>query len=464
MKNIVILGAGLSGLASAALLAKAGHEVTVIERNSWIGGKSRRIEVLGQRMDTGPALVTFPEVWREFLRTYDSLGNATQTKDLEFVKLDEVGRYFLREHIAELPVRPGHPWHQAWSRFASEHATLTGSISKMLTNHPMSIKSLPALAKLSRIYGTKLTTASYVNTLEYMPSALKEVIAIHTLNAGVAPEKSLALYASVTASMAIDGIHVPVGGVNEIAQKLKELAVNAGAKIRLVEEVLSVSRRCVVTAESTYQCDFVVSSLDPWVLKKLMGRPAPAPKHLSCSGVAIYAVLNQPLPEGTVTHSVIMPDSPAELYEAITLARVPEQTMAFVNYYKPNQIYPNTKPTVAVLLTAPANGANYTLETPWVQAELKRISEKLGLDRPIDQMFEAFEVLDPNYFGEWGAARGALYGETRPLWQSGPFKVPAHHNPLRPWLYRVGASVHPGGGIPAVLGGVLLSLRRFIRV
>ncbi len=60
MKHVVVLGAGLSGLATAALIAQAGHKVTVVERNTWLGGKSRRVEVLGQRMDTGPALVTFP--------------------------------------------------------------------------------------------------------------------------------------------------------------------------------------------------------------------------------------------------------------------------------------------------------------------------------------------------------------------------------------------------------------------
>jgi phytoene desaturase len=87
----------------------------------------------------------------------------------------------------------------------------------------------------------------------------------------------------------------------------------------------------------------------------------------------------------------------------------------------------------------------------------------MGLTEPIDSLFEDYKILDPKYFGEWGSSLGALYGETKPLWQSGPFKVPAHHNPIRPWLYRVGASVHPGGGIPAVLGGVLLSLRKFLR-
>jgi phytoene desaturase len=87
----------------------------------------------------------------------------------------------------------------------------------------------------------------------------------------------------------------------------------------------------------------------------------------------------------------------------------------------------------------------------------------MGLAEPIDSLFEDYKILDPKYFGEWGSSLGALYGETKPLWQSGPFKVPAHHNLIRPWLYRVGASVHPGGGIPAVLGGVLLSLRKFLR-
>ncbi len=462
MKRVVVLGAGLSGLASAALLAKAGHKVVVLERNSWVGGKSRRIEVLGQRMDTGPALVTFPEVWQQFLDTYDSLGEATKTQNLEFVRLNEVGRYFYREHTTDLPVRPDHYWYQPWQKFAGMHERLTPAISKMLTTNPMSPTNYAGLGQLMRVYRGRLTTNSYLNSLRWLPEPLKEVIAIHTLNAGVAPEKSLALYASITASMATQGIHVPVGGVNEIAQKLLELCIAAGVEIRLEQQVVSVKKRQVATTTQTFDCDIVVSSVDPGVLKKLMGKPAPVAKNRSCSGVAIYAVLKQPLPEGTVTHSVVMPDDPQDLYQAVSNARVPKQTMAFVNYYRAHEIYPNEKPTVAVLLTAPSDGKHYDLESDWVRLELDRISAKMGLAEPIDNFFEDYQVLDPSYFGEWGSALGALYGETKPMWQSGPFKVPAHHNPLRPWLYRVGASVHPGGGIPAVLGGVLLSLRRLL--
>jgi phytoene desaturase len=465
MAKYVVLGAGISGLASAALLANAGHQVTVLERNHWIGGKSRRIELAGQRMDTGPALVTFPEVWQQFLDLYDSLGEQKHRDhiDLSFTKLSEVGRYFFRNHVTDLPVKKNHHWHKPWQRFVNKHNQLTPAISKLLTSNPLDPKSFPALLKMSKVYGKNLTTDKYIDSLSWMPKGLREVIAIHTLNAGISPKKTLALYASMTAAMATEGISVPVGGVNEIPQALATLVSAAGADIRLNESVKSVSSKRVVTDTEQYDCDFVVSSLDPEVLSGLMGKTSVPATARSCSGVAIYAVLKEPLPADTVTHSVIMPDEPEKLYESLERFEPPSQTMAFVNYYKPGEIYPNTKPTVALLLTAPADGRTYDLESDWVKKEVVRISKKLGLKKPITSLFEEHQILDPQYFGEWGAYNGALYGATRKLWQSGPFHTPAHRNFFRPWLIRVGASTHPGGGIPAVLGGVLITFRKLRR-
>ncbi|MFZ9106227.1 MAG: FAD-dependent oxidoreductase, partial [Pontimonas sp.] len=56
-----------------------------------------------------------------------------------------------------------------------------------------------------------------------------------------------------------------------------------------------------------------------------------------------------------------------------------------------------------------------------------------------------------------------LYGAGRPWWRSGPFHTPGYHSLRHRWLWRVGASVHPGGGIPAVLGGALISTGRLLR-
>jgi phytoene desaturase len=72
-------------------------------------------------------------------------------------------------------------------------------------------------------------------------------------------------------------------------------------------------------------------------------------------------------------------------------------------------------------------------------------------------------VLHPRYFGAWGSAGGALYGGVRPFWMSGPLHRPRYSDRRRPWLWRVGASVHPGGGIPAVLGGALICTSRMLR-
>jgi phytoene desaturase len=465
MARIVVLGAGISGLTSAALLAQAGHSVIVLERNEWVGGKSRRIEVARQRMDTGPALVTFPTVWEEFVTTLNSLGApiSPEQTDLKLELLPELGEYFFRGSRSLLPVAPGHPWFEPWNRFSRENADLGESIGALLTIDPTSPKILREVRRVLSRFGRHVTTRGYLKSMEWMPSDLREVIEIHTLNAGVAPQDTLALFAAMTAVMAVEGIRVPQGGVNEIPQTLARLARHAGAEIRLNERVTSVSQGVVATETATYNADFVVSSLDPGVLRTLMtGKPTRWVKR-SCSGVAIYGVLAKPLPDSFVTHSVVMPDDPDDLYAAIAAGRIPRQTMAFVNYYRAGHIYPNTKPTVAVLLTAPADGEHYTVESPWVRSEVDRISSVLGLERPIDAEFEDYVVLDPQYFGEWGGLGGALYGATNPVWRSGPFHAPAYNNPARPWLWRVGASVHPGGGIPAVLGGAIISTKRLLK-
>ena len=296
-----------------------------------------------------------------------------------------------------------------------------------------------------------------------MPEGLREVIAIHTLNAGIAPERTLALYATIPAVMAKEGIFVPEGGVNEIPLAIARLATEAGAKIILDTEVSSIKKGLVTAEGKEYSADFVIGATDAQIIDSLSGKPKRKPKRVSCSGVAVFAVLKEPLPEATVTHSVIMPSSPSALHNSLDKTEVPAETMAFLNYYKPGHIYPNSKATAAILLTAPANGEAFDIDSEFVKRELARISKMIGLDQNLADMILDYKILDPSYFAEFGAEGGALYGATRPIWQGGPFHSPGYSSLTRPWLWRVGASVHPGGGIPAVVGGSMNSVARLLK-
>jgi hypothetical protein len=179
--------------------------------------------------------------------------------------------------------------------------------------------------------------------------------------------------------------------------------------------------------------------------------------------VAIYAALREELPELTPNHGILLPSDPQALYASLEANREPEETMAFVDYYRPGEPYPNEKGVLALGLTAPPNGGEYGLGDAFVARELERVGRTLRLPRPIEEYFGEHEVLHPGYFAERGSPGGALYGAVRPFWMSGPLHRPRYSDRKRPWLWRVGASVHPGGGIPAVLGGAMISTSRLLR-
>jgi len=464
-QRITVVGGGLGGLATAAIMARAGHTVTILEGNDWVGGKSRRIEIAGQRIDTGPSLVTFPGVWQEVLNRWDELGDGPPAADIAGVTLErlpEVGRYYFRGQQANLPVEEGHEWHEAWQRFQREHGGLGPAITTLLTHDPWDPAILAAGKELLSRYGLRLTTEGYLNGLRWMPQDLRDVIAIHTLNAGVSPNQTLALYATMAAVMAHDGVFVPRGGVYEIAAGLENLARAAGVSIHTGEHVVSVKKNEVTTTQATYTSDYVISAVDGGILEGLMGKKSRPPKKLSCSGVAIFGVLEQELPEEIVTHSVMMPDRPDELFGSLASRNRPQETMAFLNYYRAGEIYPNDRPVAALLLTAPPDGQQCDITDDFVQRESRRFSDLLGLEKSITDMMTDHQILDPEYFAGFGAIGGALYGAPAPWWRSGPFHSPAYNSPKNPWLWRVGSSVHPGGGIPAVLGGVLISTRRML--
>ncbi|MEI6041660.1 MAG: FAD-dependent oxidoreductase, partial [Actinomycetes bacterium] len=70
MAKIIVIGAGVGGLAAAARLAKTGHTIQIIESSDRVGGKARTEWIGDYAFDTGPSLLTLPAVYRDlFLKT-----------------------------------------------------------------------------------------------------------------------------------------------------------------------------------------------------------------------------------------------------------------------------------------------------------------------------------------------------------------------------------------------------------
>ena len=185
------------------------------------------------------------------------------------------------------------------------------------------------------------------------------------------------------AIMANDGVFVPEGGVYEIVLALERLARHAGVEIRTGEPVREICAGKVMTAGREYAADAVVSGLDADRLEGLLDpRKKRTEVRLSCSGIAVYAALRKELTGGVATHSVVLPSDPAALYASLEAGEEPRETMAFVNYYRGGEIYPNKEARLRILLTAPANGREYGLKDTFVAREIERVSEAAGLPGP----------------------------------------------------------------------------------
>ena len=74
-KKVIIIGAGIGGLATANLLAKAGYEVSIYEKNQQPGGRAGLLEIDGFRFDTGPSWYLMPDVFAHYFSLFDTPAN-----------------------------------------------------------------------------------------------------------------------------------------------------------------------------------------------------------------------------------------------------------------------------------------------------------------------------------------------------------------------------------------------------
>ena len=239
--RVVVVGAGLAGLAAALRLRGAGREVTVVERGPGPGGRAGRVERNGYALDTGPSVFTAPEIVAD---TLAAVGEKLEER-LTLLPLETTYRAQFADG-SHLDV------HADPDAFAAEVARLCG---------PAEADALRRyLADLAELYRLQLTTfidrnldspldllgpeliglarrggfgrlSRHVGKY-FADDRLRRLFSFQALYAGVSPFRAIAAYAVIAQLDIGAGVWHPVGGLAAVPRALAAAAADAGVVFR----------------------------------------------------------------------------------------------------------------------------------------------------------------------------------------------------------------------------------------
>lgn len=242
MSRVAVLGGGISGLASAALLAADGHEVTLFEQAAQLGGRAGSWERDGFRFDTGPSWYLMPEVFEHCFR----LLGTSAAAELDLVRLDPAYRLFAdgaapldvhsdRERSLALfeSVEPG-----AGAALARhlDSAARTARIANdrfLYTDfsHPKAFLpggELRELPRLATLLGTSLRSMVEAS---FSDRRLRQILQYPAVFLGGSPDIAPALFHLMSSFDLAEGVLYPRGGFTTVIEAFARLAREAGARL-----------------------------------------------------------------------------------------------------------------------------------------------------------------------------------------------------------------------------------------
>ncbi|MYT98803.1 MULTISPECIES: phytoene desaturase [unclassified Streptomyces] len=311
--HVVVVGAGLAGLSATLHLLGAGRRVTVVEREAVPGGRAGLLESGGFRMDTGPTVLTMPELVEE---AFAAVGDRLADR-LELIRLDPAYRARFADG-SQLDVHTdGAAMEAAVEQFAGArqavgYRRLRRWLERLYRvqmrrfidanfDSPLQLAH-PDLVRLAALGGFGRLDARIGRFVS--DERLRRVFSFQALYAGVPPARALAAYAVIAYMDTIAGVYFPKGGMHALPRALAESAAAAGADIRYGRTVTRLERSgervtAVVTDQERIPCDAVVLTPDLPVVYRLLGRTPHRPLRLrhSPSAVILHAGTDRTWPE-----------------------------------------------------------------------------------------------------------------------------------------------------------------------
>jgi len=473
-KQIVVIGAGIGGLAAAVRLAHAGCAVTVVERHATAGGKLRTLPSVAGPVDTGPTVLTLRNV---FDKLFVDVGERLEDH-LTLTRQTLLARHFWSDGtMLDLDADParsaanieavfGTKARSEFEQFCTKAQKLfDGFDAPMmqapqpslfdLTKHVLQNPSLiPAMAPLK-------TLAGMLNT-QFHEKKLGQLFGRYATYVGGSPYQSPAILGLIWHAEA-QGVWTIKGGMHQLAVALEKLAKRKGVTFRYDCDVKRIEsqggRAAYVTAgDLRLRTDAVLFNGDPQALvkgalghiaQKAVAAKATSPRSLSA---CVYAFAGQPSGPALAHHTVFFGDDPKAEFNALAQGRLPDDPSLYICAQDRGDGHttPEIERFEIILNAPPTTQPTATGESQCHPLIFDRLRQ-FGLTfspTPLESTLttpQMFERLFPH-------SDGALYGRS-PHGMMAAFARPTARTAMQ-GLYLAGGGAHPGAGLPmATLSG-----------
>lgn len=483
MARIVIVGAGVGGLAVAARLAAKGHDVTVVERSDRIGGKLQTLRRDGFAFDLGPSLFTLPAVYRDlFRRTGHPLED-----EVGLVETEPGFRYrFGDGSLLRLPgssvgrtaatigeqfgTQAGQDWRRLMDRAADIWRLTRTDVLGTAIDSPRQLMALSrpdalrAVAPWRRLHGL-------ASSILHDPR-LVTVLDRYATYSGSDPRRAPGALITIPFVEHTFGLWHLAGGLGTLADALRARAERAGATFRLGAAVTRIDhdaagvRGVELHDGERLDAQIVVSDIDARLMPTLLGRRAPRSREHSYSGFAILAAVQGHSAE-LHHHNVWFPPAYRREFTDLAAGRPVHDPAVYICRPDDATMAPDGHEAWFVLVNAPRHGsgrAAFDWQEPGVSERyadhvLATLARR-GTDIR-DRVAWRIVQTPADLGARDGTDDGAIYGHP----SHGAFSVlrrAPNVDPI-PGLYRVGGTAHPGGGLPLVGMGAEIVAERIGR-